>query len=98
MAERLERIQCADPSEYPTRHLLRVEGCGLIQRAYIETAMNGSIGSSFGTTRAAVIVPIPLTASSSSATKLIGLTCLNHSSSTRSESRTTIGQRSSSRG
>ena len=40
--------------------------------------MNGSHDSSRGTTRATAIVPIPLSASSSSATKLIRLTCLNH--------------------
>ena len=78
----------------PTRHLLRVEGCGLIQRAYIDTTMNGSAGDSRGVIRAAAIVPMPLTAISSEQTSLIGLTCLNHSTSTRSESCTTIGQRS----
>ena len=66
-----------------------VEGCGLIQRAYTETATNG--GASWGVTRAAAIVPIPLTAISSSAVSLIGLTCLNHSTRTRSDSFTTIG-------
>ena len=56
--------------------------------------MNASPGASLGVTRAAAIVPMPLTAISSSATSLIGLTWLNHSTSARSESRTTIGQRS----
>ena len=54
-------------------------------------------GSAFrGVTRAAAIAPIPLTATSSSAVRLIGLTCLNHSTSTRSDSFTTIDQRSNS--
>ena len=54
--------------------------------------MNG--GASGGMTLAAEIVPISLTAISSSIVSLIGLTCLNHSTWTRSESFTTIGKRS----
>ena len=56
--------------------------------------MNGSVEPSFGVTRAAVIVPMPLTEISFSVGHPSGLTCVNHSTSTRSESRTTIGQRS----
>ena len=50
--------------------------------------MNG--GASFGITRAAAMVPMPLTAISSSRTSFMGLTCLNYWTSTLSESRTTI--------
>ena len=58
--------------------------------------MKGSIEPSRGVIRAAVIVPIPLTAISSCSGHPIGPTCLNHSTSIRSERRTTIGQRSNS--
>ena len=51
--------------------------------------MNGA-EPSLGLTRAAAIVPIPLTAISSFPGTLMGLTCLNHSTSTRSESFTTF--------
>ena len=61
--------------------------------------MNGPVEPSRGLTRAAAIVPIPLTAiSSCPIPQPIGLTCLNHSTSTRSGSFTTIGQRSYSFG
>lgn len=56
--------------------------------------MNGSTEPPQGVTRAAAIVPMPLTAISSSSIQPTGPTCLNHSTSTRSESRTTIGHRS----
>ena len=95
-ADRSDMMRCAEPSGYPTRHLLLVDGCGAIQRAYIDTTMNG--GASGGVTRAAATVPIPLTANSSASVPPIGLTCLNHSTSTRSESFTTIGHRSYSFG
>ena len=62
----------------------------------MDTAMNGS--SSRGMIRAAAMVPIPLTAISSSAVALIGLTCLNHSTSIRSDSFTTIGHLSNRKG
>ena len=77
------------------RDRIPVDGWGVIQRAYIDTTMNG--GASRGITRDAAMVPTPLTAISSPAVSLIGLTCRNHSTSTRSDSRTTIGQRSDSR-
>ena len=56
--------------------------------------MNGSVEPSRGVMRAAAMVPMPLTAISSCSGHPIGPTCLNHSMSTRSERRTTIGQRS----
>ena len=58
--------------------------------------MKGSVEPSRGVTRAAAIVPMPLTAISPCSGHPIGPTCLNHSMSTRSERRTTIGQRSNS--
>ena len=58
--------------------------------------MNRSVEPSRGVIRAAVMVPIPLTAISSCSGHPIGPTCLNHSTSIRSERRTTIGQRSNS--
>ena len=89
-ADRSEMMRCAEPSGKPTLQLLSVEGWGLIQRAYME---NAGVSPAFGVTRAAATVPIPLTAISSSRTSFVGPTCLNHSTSTRSESFTTIGQR-----
>lgn len=96
-ADKSEMIRWADASGAPTRQLLPVDGCGRIQRAYIETTMNGCVSESSGITRAAAIVPIPLTAISSARTSLIGLTCLNHSTRTRSEHCTTFAQRSNRR-
>ena len=58
--------------------------------------MNGSVEPSRGVMRAAIMVPLPLTAISSCSGHPIGPTCLNHSTLTRSERRTTIGQRSNS--
>ena len=57
----------------------------------MDTAINGS--ESLGIILAAAIVPMPLTAISSFSVKLIGETCLNQSTSTRSDSFTTIDQR-----
>ncbi len=93
-AERSEMMRWAEASECPTPQLLRVDGWGLSHRAYIDTMMNGSACGSPGVTRAAAIVPMPLTAISSAATSLIGEPCLNHSTPTRSDSWTTIGHRS----
>ena len=60
-------------------------------------ATNGSTEPSFGVMRAAAIVPMPDTSiSSGSAPSDTGPICLNHSTSTRSERRTTIGHRSNS--
>ena len=93
-AERSETVRWAEASE--EIHDDRTLGCGPNHRPYIETAMNGSIESSFGLTRAAAIVPIPLTSISSGPLPHVGPTYLNDSTSTRSARRTTIGHRSKS--
>ena len=59
--EKSERILCADTSDAPTRHGVRVDGWGFIHRAYMDTAMNASSGRLRGVTLAATMVPIPLT-------------------------------------
>ena len=69
-----------------------VVGCQQIHRSYIHTATNGL--PSRGTTLAAAAMPMPLTANSSSPVSITGATCLNQSTSTRSDSFITIGQRS----
>ena len=82
-----------EASAQPIQEVLTL-GCDPIHRPYMEMAMNGPVEPSRGVTRAAAIVPIPLTAISSCPGQPIGLTCLNHSTSTQSERRTTMGQRS----
>ena len=94
-AEMSERMRCADTSGAPTRHGEPVDGCGLMYRAYMETAMNpSSAGRPRGLTLAAAMVPMPLMAMSCAPSALIGGTALNHSTSTRSDSCTTRDQRS----
>ena len=53
-ADKSEMIRCAEASEQPTRQRLLVDGCGVSQRAYIETAMNASFLLSRGVTLALV--------------------------------------------
>ena len=42
-ADKSEIIRCAEASEQPTLQRLLVDGCGVSQRAYIETTMNGIV-------------------------------------------------------
>ena len=82
-----------DRSEYVVE--LDISGGGRTpvreHRAYIDAATNGSPPFS-GITRAAAIVPMPLTAISFDFVSLIGSTCLNHSTLTRSDNFTIFGQ------
>ena len=74
--------------------VLPVRGWGLNQRAYMDTAMNG-FPLTNGITLAAAIIPTLLTAISSSCSSgAVGRICLKHSTLTRSDSFTTMGQRS----
>ncbi len=87
-------ILCADTSEAPIQ-VLWVDGCGFIQRAYMDTAMNAaSRGLPCGITLAAAMVPIPLTAILSFPGSLTGATCRKCSTSTRLDNGTTRHQRS----
>ena len=90
--DRSEMIRCAAMSGIPTLHFVLTDFCGIAHRAYIETAMNGSPPT--GVTLAIAVVPMPLTDTSCGPGWVNGRTRLNRSTTTRSDSFTTIGQRS----